>query len=172
MGEEFRTETIFDALKSPLALIDDPERRAGLERYVEAARLPLERAVFDLLSGLTQAVDEQVADRYRVRLAYRPGALDLEVDRKEPREPTTLAETEWSLGDGETEKVTIRIPAELKEMVTQSAALAGISVNSWAIRAMAAAVHNALRGGEPGRGSTPPAHRGKGARLTGWIGEP
>ena len=42
--------------------------RSRLERYVEAARLPLERAVFDLMAQVAAAVDEQVGGRYRVRL--------------------------------------------------------------------------------------------------------
>src|SRR5688572_285417 len=118
---EFRTDPVFDALKSPLGLVDDDARRQALERYVEAARMPLDRAVFDLLADLTAAIDERVAPRYRVRLAYRAGALDLEIDESEaPAQQDTAAEVEWTGADGEMEKVTIRIPSGLKEMVSQA----------------------------------------------------
>ena len=193
---EFRTDPIFEALRSPLGLVDDPERRQILERYVEAARLPLERAVFDVLAALTQSVEEQVGTHYRVRLSYRTGALELEVEQKEAPEPYTLAEAEWAAADGETEKVTIRIPAELKELVAEAASGAGLSVNSWFIRVLVGALRGAVYGtAGPGRVQ---AHRerhelrdqlrearereremrerereerrGRGQRLSGWIG--
>lgn len=178
---EFRIEPVFAALKSPLSLVDDPDRREALERYVEAARLPLERAMFDLLAGLAEAIDQQVAERYRVRLSYRTGALALEVEQQEAPPGLTLAEAEWSSADGEMEKVTIRIPAELKELVTRAAAGAGVSVNSWFIRVLIGAVRGAVRGvdeGEHGRRHREREERhrereerqGRGARLSGWIG--
>lgn len=143
---EFRTDPVFDALKSPLGLVDDDARRQALERYVEAARMPLDRAVFDLLSDLTAAIDERVAPRYRVRLAYRAGALDLEIDESEaPSQQDTAAEVEWTGADGEMEKVTIRIPSGLKEMVSQAASGSGVSVNSWFIRALVSTLRGSMR---------------------------
>lgn len=139
MTHEFRTEAVFEALKSPLALVEDAEKRQAFERYVEAARFPLERAVFDLLSGLVSAIDEQVAGHYRLRLAYRPGALDLDVEplpEAERAQPDVADLPEWS-ADGEMEKITIRIPAELKDLITQAATSAGLSANSWFIRMLA-----------------------------------
>src|SRR5437762_1872597 len=102
---ELRTDPVFEALVSPLGLVDDEARRQALERYVEAARRPLERAVFDLLAELTAAVDERVAARYRVRLTYRAGAFDLEVDEQPAAEPAPATEAEWTGADGEMEKV-------------------------------------------------------------------
>ena len=193
---EFRTDPIFEALRSPLGLVDDPERRQILERYVEAARLPLERAVFDVLAALTQSVEEQVGAHYRVRLSYRTGALELDVEQKEAPEPYTLAEAEWASTDGETEKVTIRIPAELKELVAEAASGAGLSVNSWFIRVLVGALRGAVYG-TAGAGRAQPRQerhelrdqlrearererelrerereerRGRGQRLSGWIG--
>src|SRR4051812_2583487 len=93
---EFKTDSVFQALQQPLALVDDPEKRQQLERYVEAARFPLERAVFDLLSGLVGAIDERVQSHYRVRLSYQPGALALDIEEK-PAEPRAEGEAE---GDG------------------------------------------------------------------------
>lgn len=163
---EFATESIFQALKGPLAVVDSPERRGQLEDYVEAARLPLERSVFDLLSRFAQAVDAEVSAHYQVALGYRPGVLDLEVRAREAAEP---AEETWTLAEGEVEKITLRIPAELKDLATQAAAKAGLSVNAWFVRVLARALRSA-------EAPEPPVeeHRGRhgrrGRRLTGWVG--
>ena len=142
---EFRTDAVFEALRQPLALVDDADRRQAFERYVEAARFPLERAVFDLLSSLVAAVDSAVQERYRVRLTYRGGALELHVDpvavsseRSVP--PPEPAPGEWTFSDGEMEKITIRIPGELKDVVTRAASSAGLSANSWFVRALSRSV--------------------------------
>lgn len=169
---EFRIDAIFEALKSPLGVIDNAERRQQLEDYIEAARLPLERSVFDLLSQFAETVNAQVAAHYQVALGYRPGVLDLEVRATEPSEP---AGEVWSLAEGEVEKITLRIPAELKDLATEAAARAGLSVNSWFVRVLARALRSAeapeppaeeRRWGHEAHG--PPGRPGQ--RLTGWVG--
>jgi predicted HicB family RNase H-like nuclease len=197
---EIRTDPVFEALRGPLGLVDDEARRQALERYVEAARLPLERATFDLLAGVTGEIDERVSPAYRVRLLYRSGAFDVEVEEQAARESSAPPpDAEWAGADGEMEKITIRIPSGLKEAVAQAAAEAGVSVNSWFIRTLVAA----LRGGLPREerrierrieqfGPDPERdherdreerdrdrehrrrereeRRGRGSRLSGWIG--
>lgn len=159
---EFTTESIFQALKSPLAVVDSPERRTQLEDYVEAARLPLERSVFDLLSNFAEAVDAEVSSHYQVTLSYRPGVLDLQVRASEPAEQP---EETWSLAEGEVEKITLRIPAELKDLASEAAARSGLSVNSWFVRVLARALRRAEEPEERHR------RRGRrGRRLTGWVG--
>ena len=159
---EFTTESIFQALKSPLAVIDSPERRSQLEDYVDAARLPLERSVFDLLSQFAEAVDTEVSSHYQVTLSYRPGVLDLQVRASEPAEQP---EETWSLAEGEVEKITLRIPAELKDLASEAAARSGLSVNSWFVRVLARALRRAEEPDERHR------RRGRrGQRLTGWVG--
>lgn len=143
---EFRTDAVFAALRAPLELIEDAERRAAIERYLDAARLPLERSIYDLLARLADGVEEQSGGRTQVRLVYRSGALDMQVEQQTaPAADSTpsgftLAEAEWINAEGEMEKVTIRIPAALKERITQSAGGMGLSVNNWLIRALAATV--------------------------------
>ena len=162
---EFTTESIFEALKSPLAVVDSPERRTQLEDYVEAARLPLERSVFDLLSNFAEAVDSEVSSHYQVALSYRPGVLDLEVRASEPAEQP---EETWSLAEGEVEKITLRIPAELKDLASEAAAKSGLSVNSWFVRVLARALRSAE---EPEERHRRRGRRGgRGRRLTGWVG--
>ena len=159
---EFTTESIFQALKSPLAVVDSPERRTQLEDYVDAARLPLERSVFDLLSNFAEAVDAEVSSHYQVALSYRPGVLDLQVQASEQAEQP---EEPWSLAEGEVEKITLRIPAELKDLASEAAARSGLSVNSWFVRVLASALRRAEEPEERHR------RRGRrGQRLTGWVG--
>ena len=170
MPTELRTEPIFDALKQPLALIESDERRRAIETYIEAARIPLERAVHDLMSQMAQAVDEKVNSHYRVRLSYKPGGLEVEIDEKIGGNGE---EAQWSTAEGDVEKITIRIPAELKNLAQQAASKAGTSANTWFIKALARAVRNIDVQTAP----PPPAppfseHRrhGRGSRLSGWVG--
>ncbi len=174
MSTQLRTEPIFDALKQPLTLIESDERRRGIETYIEAARLPLERAVYDLMSQLAHAVDERVAERYRVRLAYHPDGLALEVEEKVQNGGE---ETQWAAMEGDVEKITIRIPAELKDLATQAAQRAGTSANTWFIKALARALRNIEAQTPP---AAPPSWRGErghparpghhGSRFSGWVG--
>jgi hypothetical protein len=167
MATEIRTEPVFDALKQPLALVESDERRRAIETYIEAARTPLERAVYDLMSQVAQAVDERVGAHYRVRLAYRPGGLAVEVDEK----TGNGEEAQYSALEGDVEKITIRIPAELKDLAQQAASQAGTSANTWFVKALARAVRNIEVQTAP-----PPPWReerrgpGRGSRLSGWVG--
>lgn len=172
MPTELRTEPVFDALKQPLALVESDDRRRQIEAYVEAARTPVERAVFDLMSEMAHAIDERVGEHYRIRLAYRPGGLGLEIEEKVQNGD----EARWSTLEGDVEKITIRIPAELKDLATQAAAQAGTSANSWFVKALARAIRS---NAAPGSSGAPPQgrwgerteDRGKrGSRFTGWVG--
>lgn len=165
---EFTTDAIFESLKTPLGVIDDPERRRQIESYIEAARTHVDRAVFDLLSRFAEEVDGQVRAHYEVSLAYRPGVLDLQV---RPREAAESVEDAWSLAEGEIEKLTLRIPAELKEMAQEAAARAGLSANSWFVRMLARSVRSPEAPEPPpppGGGRHGPGHAGR--RISGWVG--
>ncbi|MBI5285917.1 MAG: hypothetical protein HY874_12585 [Chloroflexi bacterium] len=172
MGTEIRTEPVFDALKQPLALIENDDRRRAIETYIEAARTPLERALFDLMSQVTQAVDDRVANHYRVRLAYRPGGLSVEIDEKAGNGEEGAS---YSALEGDVEKITIRIPAELKDLAQQAASKAGTSANTWFVKALARAVRNIEVQTSPAP-PPPPGWRegrrggGRGGRLSGWVG--
>jgi hypothetical protein len=167
---EFTTESIFQALRSMLGIVDNEERRQQIEAYIEAARQPVERAVFDLLSEFAEAVNGAVGADYEVELAYRPGVLELKVGGKQPGEAT---EEFLSSVEGEIEKVTLRLPAEMKELAMEAATRAGLSANSWFVRMLA----RSLRASEAAEPAPPPSwgrgrhgHRGPGQRLSGWVG--
>ena len=168
MATELRTEPVFDALKQPLALIESDERRRAIETYVEAARTPLERAVYDLMSQMASAIDERVSSHYRVRLGYQPGGLQIEVDEKAGGNGE---EAQWSALEGDVEKITIRIPAELKDLAQQAASNAGTSANSWFVKALARAVRNIdVKTAPPASGLREERRHGRGSRITGWVG--
>ncbi len=164
---EFSTDDIFEALKKPLSVIDNPERQQQIKDYIEAARVNLERSVFDLLSEFAEAINQEVSAHYEVSLNYKPGALDLTVRAREASEPDEEA---WSMADGEVEKITIRVPAELKEMAAEAAKKASISANSWFVRQMARSVR--VADVEP-PDDPPRSRRGRrrrGGKLSGWVG--
>ena len=171
---EFHTDPLFQALKTPLGLVDEPERRRQLEAYVDAARPPLEGAVADLLAQAVASLNEQVGGHYELSLGYRPGVLDLEV---RPREAPDASEEPWAFDEGDVEKITLRIPAELKELAIEAASKASLSANAWFIRMVARAV----RGTEAPEPTTREGRRkrrgrhgehwgGPGQRLSGWVG--
>ena len=169
---EFRTDEIFQTLKGLLRVIDNDEKRKQIESYIDAAQAPVERAVFDLLSMFAEAVDGQVSGHYRVNLSYRPGVLDLEIRPTEPGEER--AGEDWSsMPEGDVEKITLRIPAELKELATEAAARAGLSVNAWYVRMLARALRSTDMPEAPrdeGRRHGRHERRGTGQRLSGWVG--
>lgn len=169
---EFTTESIYEALRSLLGIVDSPERRKQVEDYIEAARLPLDSSVSELLSRFVEAVNEDVSEHYEVTLAHRPGVLNLEVRKQQASEPH---EETWSLAEGEVEKITLRIPAELKELATEAAAKAGLSVNSWFVRVLARALRSAddppaAAPRDDERGRRRGRRGGSGQRLSGWVG--
>lgn len=67
--------------------------------------------------------------------------------------------------DGATTRTTLRLPDHLKAQVEVVAARDGVSVNTWLVRAVAAAL-------ECGAGASPasrPQTRGSTTHLTGWV---
>ncbi len=163
---EFKTDSIFEALKSPLGVIEDEERRRQLESYIEAARLPLERAVFDLLSQFGEAVNDEVSAHYTVGFTYRSGVLNLSV---QPAESEDGEDAAWSMADGDVEKVTLRIPAELKELASEAAAQASLSANSWFVKTLSRHLQKA-RNREEGYQRGRHRQRRGGQKLSGWVG--
>ena len=159
-------DPVFDALQRPLALIDDPQRRDDMQRFIDAARVHQERALFDLLSDVTARINEASGET-RVRLEYQSGHLHLAVDSNTVNEED--AADPMMRMDGDLEKVTIRLPRPLKEHIDQAADERGVSLNSWYVRALARAVFHHMRGGRRDGDQTEWASRGGRRRRGGRM---
>jgi len=137
-----QTDEVFEALQRPLALIDDPQRREDMQRFIDAARIHQERAVFDLISDIVARVNEASGDT-RVRLEYQARQFHLTVDASQPAEDTGDPLMRM---DGDLDKVTIRLPRALKDLIDRVAADRGVSLNSWYVRTLARGVAHQTRG--------------------------
>jgi hypothetical protein len=160
------TRTLTDSLKAALPLIDNPERRADIERYLTSTELLLERGLHNLLAGIVQQINE--AGGPQLRLDYSGDGLAISVEPvlsppSEP-EPSFAADIE-----GDFEKVTIRLPSELKDLIGQAAQLRGLSQNSWYLRELARAI--ARQAPAPPEGPPPPSGARRGRRLRGYVGD-
>jgi hypothetical protein len=152
------------AMQRPLALVDDQERRDQFGRYLELAKVHLERAVIEILSEAARAVNDADAN-VRARVQYESGTAAWVV---EPRADES-DENAWLSIGGDPEKVTIRIPAELKDLIAQAATRCGLSVNSWYIRQLASAVSPVDDTQSAGRRPASPAVK-SGRSLKGIVG--
>lgn len=76
----------------------------------------------------------------------------------EPARPAVLDPDDLS-----TSRTTLRLPDQLKAQVEAAAAREGVSVNTWLVRTVAAALHPAV----PSRTTAPRSSTS--GRLTGWV---
>jgi hypothetical protein len=166
-----------DSLRRELAVAaeaGDEETRALAERLTAplaaAARLAL-------LEALSAAADEITRD-------LAPGSVDVRLRGRDPDfvvtpPPSPQAFEEAAAGgpdggppgvaappappeaeEGGTSRITLRLPEHLKPRIERAASEAGLSVNAWLVRAVAAALEPDDRGRRPGREL--------GQRYTGW----
>jgi hypothetical protein len=76
--------------------------------------------------------------------------------------------------EGGTSRITLRLPERLKPRIDEAAGRAGLSVNAWLVRVIAAALapDEPGQGASPGPGPSPGGGRagaGLGRRYTGWV---
>jgi HicB family len=160
-------ESYVENLRRSLVVAADAggdEARALAERLTG----PLESATrLALLDALSAAADEITRDLApgSVEVRLRGGEPEFAVTsppaeedfETAPRARSTPLETD----DGGTSRITLRLPEHLKPRINEAAAEAGISVNAWLVRAVAAALETDDRG----RRAQPPRGRG----FTGWV---
>ncbi|WP_446218632.1 hypothetical protein [Micromonospora sp. IBHARD004] len=164
-----------DALRHELALAaaaggDDARELA------ERLTAPLESAArLALLDALSEAAAEITQD-------LAPGSVDLRLRNREPSfvvtPPPADPWTDQSAApapppgpasaptpgeDEATVRISLRLPETVKTRVEQAAARAGVSINTWLIRAAAAAADS-----DAGRPATGSATSGS-QRYTGWV---
>ena len=157
-------------LEQPLQLIGDAETRERLQAYINAARPQVERAAFDVLSQVVNAFNDANPEQ-RARLEYANGALHVRVEAAQDGEP------EPSFSDSDLEKVTLRLPKELKELIDMAAGRHGISANNWYVRELSRTIARHVRESmresareERHEGRRRGFYRGRGGGLQGFVG--
>jgi len=129
-----------------------------------AARLVLLGVVSDVASEITReiapgSVDVVLRGRDPHLVVTRPPMAETEAG--DPSAPG-VAEPAEPLDDTVSSRTTLRLPDRLKARVEQAAAAEGLSVNSWFVRAIAAALEPSVR--------RPPRRETKqGESFTGWA---
>ena len=156
--------TYGDNLRRELAVAAEAggeDARALAERLTA----PLESAVrLMLLEALSNAADE-------ITRELAPGSVELRLRSGEPEFVVTPAPADEPAAppllegdDSATARINLRLPEHLKAGVEQAASRERLSVNSWLVRAVAAALANQ----DPGR--RPPQRGGRiGDSFTGWV---
>jgi hypothetical protein len=87
------------------------------------------------------------------------------------------AEPEPSFNDSDLEKVTLRLPKELKELIDMAAGRHGISANNWYVRELSRTIARHVRESlrengheERHEGRRRGFYRGRGGSLRGFVG--
>src|SRR5947207_220946 len=110
-----------ESLRQPLDFLDNQERRAEIERFLDNSRHHLDHAAFQMLSAIAGEISAGGAGM-AARVELRTDGAHFVLDGSE--EPEEQGER---IFEGDQERVTIRIPAELKEMIDRLANLQGVS---------------------------------------------
>jgi hypothetical protein len=154
-----------DRLRAQLAAVADTgseDQRALAERMSTALEPALRLALLELLTEAAGEISRDLA----------PGSVDVRLRGRDPElvvarpleagpAAPAPAEPEPVAVDDEpaTFRTTLRLPDRLKTRVEQAASAQGVSVNTWLVRAVAAAL---------GTDQRRPAPR-TGDRFTGWV---
>lgn len=144
------------------------ETRETAERLTTALDAAARLMLIEALSAAASEITTELT----------PGSVDLRLRGREP-EFVVIQAPEWSESvtpaaaqaptapaavegeDASTTRTTLRLPDELKARVEAAAAHAGVSVNTWLVRTVAAALD--------GGASRPVARETSGKRVTGWV---
>jgi hypothetical protein len=146
----------------------DNDARAVAEQLSAALDAAVRLMVLGVLSDAASEITREIA----------PGSVDVVLRERDPHlvvtrpeasgtdatGPSTLAVTVPAepIDDTVTSRTTLRLPDRLKARVEQAAAEEGVSVNSWFVRAIAAALEPNVR--HPPRRDTT-----QGESFTGWA---
>ncbi len=135
----------------------DESTRAAAEQLVAALEPSLRLTALELLSDACAQITAELHDAsVEVRLDGRDPRI---VITQEPA-PTRSVVTEVWDEDGSVTRTSLRLPEILKSRADQAAAEDGLSLNSWLVSTIAAALGLEARGAR---------NRRPGNRMTGWI---
>ena len=137
---------IVDSQKKALALVEDPEKREALERFLESSGPLVEAAARDAIHELIEEMNDQLAPHSRIRLVQEGSKVLPEVvflaDDIGRRRTVVI--------DGDSiSKVLVRMPSEVKTKAAEAAQKAGTSLNGWTVSVLERALVN-LRDRRPG----------------------
>ena len=135
----FDLRKILAAQKKALDLVENPEKREALERFLESSGPLVESATRDALHQLVEEMNSQLAPHARVRLVQEGSQLLPEVVYL----ADDISKGRTVVIDGDSiSKVLIRMPSEVKSRTAEAAKRAGTSLNSWTVAVLDRAVVN------------------------------
>jgi len=138
-----------------------------------AARLVLLEALSDAASEITRelapgSVDVRLRGRDPELVVTLPATAEVAETPAAPPSTAPAIDDAEPLDDTVSSRTTLRLPDQLKARVERAAADDGVSVNSWLVRAIAAALDTSSAA-EP-RGTRISISTGRmGDRFTGWV---
>ena len=123
-----------------------PETRAVAERLAAGLDAAVRLVLLDALSAAAGEITRDLA----------PGSVDLRLRGREVEfvvtapgtdgdDPPAAPASSLDLDDASTSRTTLRLPDALKARVDEAAAADGLSVNTWLVRAVAAALQPKAR---------------------------
>jgi hypothetical protein len=143
------------------------EVEVAAERLLAALEPALRLALMDVLSQAAAEISEQL-----------PGvAIDVRLKGRQPEfavtgapaaATATPADEPFDADDGETARITLRLPEALKTRAEALAASRGQSLNTWLVGAARAAAQEGPRDDHPHHAG-PGRHGLSGKRLRGWA---
>ena len=144
----FDLRKIVEAQKKALALVENPEKREALERFLESSGPLVESAARDAIHELIEEMNDQLAPHSRIRLVQEGSKLLPEVVFL----ADDLGRRRTLVIDGDSiSKVLVRMPSEVKSKAAEAAQRAGTSLNGWTVSVLERALVN-LRDRQQGAG--------------------
>ena len=141
------------------------EARALAERLTAPLDAAARLMLLDALSAAAGEITSELAPG-SVDVRLRGGEPELVVvapPAEEPASATVPNSPVVADDDGAQARISLRLPDSLKSRVDDAATSAGLSVNAWLVRAVAAAV-------EPGTSAPSAGHtRSGGEKFSGWV---
>jgi hypothetical protein len=135
----FDLRRIVEAQKKALALVENPEKREAMERFLESSGPLAESATRDAIHEMVEEMNAQLAPHARVRLVQEGSKLLPEVvslTEEIGRRRTVVIDSD------SISKVLVRMPSEVKSKAMEAAQRAGTSLNSWTVSVLDRALSN------------------------------